>query len=416
MSQNSIREGLTLLRNPNFARLFVSYLITYTGTAMAPIAIAFGVLNLTGSTRDSAIVIAAPIVAQILIIVVGGAAADRTSRQQIMVRAECVAAASQMTIAMLFLTGHATVPLLTLFMFTNGAAVAFYAPAANGFIPQVVEHGQLQSANALLGTARSSAATVGAALAGILVSQFGAGVTLAIDAVSFAISAFLVFGIIARPQEVWETSSMIDDLILGWREFISHQWLWAMVLQFTIMVAAFEAVFGLLGPAIMMQEMNGAKDWGLVMASMGIGTITGGFIAMKLRPQRPMLFAALVCFGFAGTPAALAFVVPLPWIIAAAFAGGVAGQIFVVLWMTTLHREIPSRMLSRVSAYDHLGSIALAPLGVVVGGFLYEIIGGETTLLIATAAIIIPTLLVLTVPGVRSLRTPPDAFDSPRPS
>ena len=410
MAQGSIREGLALLRNPNFARLFTAYLITFTGNAMAPIAIAFGVLELTGSTRDSAIVIAAPIVAQIMILLVGGALADRTSRQKMMVRAECVAAASQMTIAVLFLTGTATVPLLACFMFINGTAMAFYAPASTGFIPQVVEREKLQPANAILGTARSSATTIGAALAGILVALFGAGVTLAIDAISFAISAFLLVGITARHQESGGTDSIVAELVLGWKEFISHQWLWAMVLQFTIMVAAFEATFGLLGPAIMRNEMGGAADWGLVMAGMGIGTITGGFIAMLLKPGRPMLLAALTCFFFMGTPAALAYLMPLPLIITAAVIGGIAGQVFFVLWQTTLQREIPLQMLSRVAAYDHLGSIALAPLGVVIGGFLFESIGGQTTLLIATAAIFVPTLLVLLVPGIWRLKAPADAY------
>lgn len=404
MSQGSIREGLTLLRNGNFARLFAAYLITFTGSAMAPIAIAFGVLDLTGSTSDSAIVIAAPIAAQVVILLLGGALADRTSRQKMMVGAECVAAMSQLSVAALFLTGYATVPLLTLFMLINGAALAFNTPAATGFIPQVVDREDLQAANALLGTARSSAATVGAALAGVLVAAFGAGIAIALDALSFALSAALVYGIRPRAQDTVEEASLLEDLRLGWREFMAHQWLWTIVLQFTIMVAAFEAVFGLLGPAIARMEMNGAVDWGLVMASMGIGTITGGFVAMKLSPARPMLFAVLCCFLFAGTPATLAFVLPLYWIVVAAFIGGVAGQVFAVLWYTTLHREIPPTMLSRVSAYDHLGSIALAPLGVVIGGFLFEWIGGRSTLMIAVAAIVVPTMLVLFVPGVRQLR------------
>lgn len=404
MAGGSIREGLNLLRNGNFARLFAAYLITFTGSAMAPIAIAFGVLNLTGSTSDSAIVIAAPIFAQVVVLLIGGALADRTSRQWMMVGSESVAAVSQLIVAGLFLTGNATVPVLTLFMLINGVALAFNTPAATGFIPQVVERDELQAANALLGTARSSAATVGAALAGVLVAAFGAGVAIAIDGVTFALSALLVFGIRPRAQDEAEEGTLLEDLRVGWREFVAHQWLWTVVLQFTIMVAAFEAVFGLLGPAIARLEMNGAVDWGMVMASMGVGTIIGGFVAMKLSPARPMLFAVLCCFLFAGTPAALAFVMPLYWIVAAALIGGVAGQVFAVMWYTTLHREIPSTMLSRVSAYDHLGSIALAPLGVVIGGFLFEWIGGRSTLMIAVAAIIVPTMLVLFVPGVRQLR------------
>ena len=96
MSQPGIREGLKLLNRPDFAKLFVAYLISYFGTAMAPIAIAFGVLDLTGSTKDSAIVIAAPTTAQIVVILIGGTLADRSSRKHMLVIADSLAMTSQM--------------------------------------------------------------------------------------------------------------------------------------------------------------------------------------------------------------------------------------------------------------------------------------------------------------------------------
>ncbi|MEZ5594838.1 MAG: MFS transporter [Pseudomonadales bacterium] len=131
----TVRDGLRLLRTGNFSRLFAAYLITNTGSAMAPIAMAFGVLDLTGSTRTSAYVVAAPVVAQVIILMVGGALADRTSRQRIMVSADVLSALSQTLVASLFLTGAASVPLLIALMLVNGAAHAFHQPAAMGFIP-----------------------------------------------------------------------------------------------------------------------------------------------------------------------------------------------------------------------------------------------------------------------------------------
>jgi hypothetical protein len=118
-----------------------------------------------------------------------------------------------------------------------------------------------------------------------------------------------------------------------------------------------------------------------------------------------MWFASWCVFFFAGTPLALAGPAPLPLIMAAAFAGGVAGSWFGLLWNTTLQTRVPAHLLSRVSAYDHLGSIALAPLGIVAGGLLFEAIGARPTLLIAAAAVIVPTVAVLFVPDVRNLRT-----------
>jgi len=90
-------------------------------------------------------------------------------------------------------------------------------------------------------------------------------------------------------------------------------------------------------------------------------------------------------------------------VIAAALTSGFTGQIFGVLWYTCLQIKVPSEMLSRVSAYDHLGSIALAPLGVVAGGLLYESVGPRTTLLIAMATVIVPTAIVLCVRDVRTM-------------
>ena len=400
----TIREGLKLLRDPNFAKLFTAYLITYTGSAMAPIAIAFGVLDLTGSTRESSFVLASPVVAQIIIIMIGGAIADRTSRQKVMVTADFIAALSQGTVAALFLTGTATVPLLIAMMLINGACHAFHQPASVGFIPQVVPLDKLQSANALLGAARSSATMIGAALAGILVAAFGAGLTLAIDAASFLFAGLLIASLKARAQAKTEPASMLEDLRLGAREFFSHQWLWTIVLQFTILIMGLEALFALIGPAITRDVMGGAKDWGLIMTGFGAGTILGGIIAMRLRIERPMLVATIAVFFWA--PLAMLMTIPahLYVLVGAAFVHGITGQIFGVLWNTTLHTRIPSHMLSRVSAYDHLGSVAMAPVGVVLAGMFYEDIGRAATLWIIVASILVPTVLVLFVPDVRRMR------------
>ena len=109
-----------------------------------------------------------------------------------------------------------------------------------------------------------------------------------------------------------------------------------------------------------------------------------------------MLFFALV-------PIALAFPLSVFWVALAAFIAGIAGQIFGVFWYTTLQQKVPEHMLSRVSAYDHLGSISLAPLGIVAFGLIYETLGHQLSLALAAALVIVPTLLVFTVRDVRQM-------------
>jgi predicted MFS family arabinose efflux permease len=403
LANSDIQAGLRLLGRPDVSKLFIAYVITYTGTAMAPIAMAFGVLELTGSTKDAAIVIAAPTFASIAVLLIGGVLADRTSRQKLIVFAEVLAMLAQLSIAYLFLSETATVLALTGLMLVLGIAMALNAPASMGLIVQLVEREELQAINALLGTARNGAMAGGAALGGVLVMTFGAGMTLMVDAISFGVSALLVVSLTPRLQAQPERASIFKDLALGWREFISHTWLWAIVLQFSILVAGHESVFGLLGPAVARDVMNGAKDWGLIAASFGIGTLVGGVLSLKARPRYPMRFATLCTLAFGILPLALSVPFPVYVVAAAAFVEGIAGQVFAVIWYTTLQHKIPAHMLSRVSAYDHLGSIALAPIGIVVAGFVFEAIGYQMTLLITALTGILPTLAVLCVRDVREM-------------
>jgi len=403
LPQNDFSHALRLFKTPNVSRMFASYLITYMGTAMAPIAMAFGVLDLTGSTADAAFVIAAPTVAGIVVLLIGGAVADRTSRQKVIFFAELLAMFAQISMAFLFLSGLATIAWLTFFMLINGVAIAFNAPAATGLIIQLVDREDLKTANAILGTARHGAIAIGAALGGLLVAWVGPGFTLLIDGISFAISAALILSLNPSAQLKEKSESILEDLKLGWREFSSHTWLWAMVLQFSLVVAALEAFFGLIGPAFTRDFMDGPTDWGFIVSSFGIGTLAGGLFAIKISPRHPMRLAVSMVFFFPLVTLAMLLNAPLAIIVIAAFIVGFCDQIFSVLWYTMLQLKVAPAMMSRVSAYDHIGSIALAPLGLVAAGLMYESFGHQFTLTATIILVVIPTTLVLLVKDVRNM-------------
>jgi len=376
---------------------------------MVPIAMAFGVLQLTGSTSSTGIVISSQIAASVLVVLFGGVVADRVSRRRVMVSADVAAMFGQAAMAAALISGRANVPLLMLLMAWNGVAGAFHHPALMGFVPQVVPAEKLQAANALRGTARSGAFALGAACGGVLVALVGSGATIAIDALGFAIAALLVSRIRVSVEQAGTSTSLLEDLRGGWAEFTSHRWLWVIVLQFSVLVAASESVYGLIGPAVAKQSMGGAPDWGFISAAAGVGTLVGGFVALRLHVVRPMLFATN-CMFMTAAPALMLAMTTRVWMIAfATFASGICGQIFGVLWNTTLQRKIPPGLLSRVSAYDALGSIGLAPLGVIAAGFLLESAGSRTTSFIAATLMIVPTAAALLEPEVRRMR-----LDSPR--
>jgi MFS family permease len=392
------------LRDRNFALLFSARLVSMFGTAMAPLAIAFGVLELTGSAAQMGIVIASQTGAQVAVTLLGGAMADRSSRQHQMVRADILATCVQASMAVLFLTGVANVLNLSILMALNGIAMGFHQPAETGLVPQVVPRHKLQAGNALLGAARSGALAMGAAAAGVLVAFVGTGWAMAVDALTFAISGSLIYKLQPAEQTRGKVASLFQDLQEGWGEFVSHRWLWTIVLQFSLVVAAQQSVFALIGPTVAKRMMGGAMDWGFIAGALGIGTFAGGFVAMRLNVQRPMLVATLLVFAFPIPAMLLSIPASVTIIAIGAFTSGVCGQIFGVLWYTTLQKEIPSHSLSRVSAYDHLGSIALAPLGLIAAGRFLESFGIHLTLYVAIAMVVLPTLAVLAVREVRTLR------------
>lgn len=372
---------------------------------MTPLAVAFGVLDLTDSPKLVGLVIASQTVAQVATQLLGGALADRWSRKQVMVAADLMAAASQTGLAVLFLIRTDSIASIAALMAVNGLGFALHFPAGVGLVPQVVPRERLQPANALLSIAGSAAYGLGGATAGVIVAVAGAGWAIAVDAATFALSAWLISGLRPTPQlRAHEGTSLLHELRDGWREFTAHRWLWAIVAQFSLMMAGWMGGLWVVGPVVAERSLGGPSAWAWVPGAFGAGLLAGGLVSMRLRVRRPMLVATLSVLPQALPILLLIGPAPIATIAAGAFLAGLGAELFGVLWNTALHTHIAPEALSRVSAYDVLGSIALAPVGEALAGPAVEAFGTETTLTIAAALIVVPTLAVLAVPEVRTLR------------
>jgi MFS family permease len=397
-------EILDQLRDPGFARLFWARFVSAFGTAMAPVAMAFGVLELTGSPRLMGLVIASQTAAQVAVQLLGGAIADRFSRRRVMIVADCIAAASQAIMALLLLRGDAAVGLLMALMAVNGVAFALHWPAAVGIVPLVVPRHRLQPANALLSLAQSTAFALGGASAGVIVAVAGSGWAIGADSFTFVSSALLVARLRPGQQRFAISAGLVAQLRDGWKEFTAHRWLWAIVAQFSLVVAAWNGGMLVIGPVVADRFMGGAAAWGWVTGSLGFGFVAGGLIGMRARVHRPMRVATLCVLSMALPLWLMVSPAPLPLVAAGAFVAGAGGALFSVLWNTALHTHVAPDALSRVSAYDVLGSIALAPLGEAIAGPLAEGLGTGPALSLGVGFIVVPTLVVLCVPEVWSLR------------
>ena len=386
-----------------FRLLWLGRTTSFVGSAFANVALAFAVLDLTGSKADLGFVLAARAVPQVIFLLVGGIWADRLPRHLVMVTSNVISGASQGLIALLLLLGHAQIWQLMALAAVNGMSSAFFFPASSGIIPQTVPRPMLQSANAILRLGQNSSWIFGAALGGLVVAATSPGVGIAVDSATFFLAAFFT-ALIRIPTELrMEGSNFLAELADGWREFSSRTWLWVIVLQFGFVNAIEQGTEGVLGPAISKEHFGGAAGWGFILTAQSLGLFAGGLILLRFRPRRLLLTATLSFLLTIPFLLALAGPLPFPAVIALAAMAGLGIEIFGIMWDTTMQQEIPQEKLSRVYSYDALGSFVLIPLGYAVAGPVSEAVGTRATILGAAAISLTATLLVLLVRDVRTI-------------
>jgi MFS family permease len=405
------RHRLGALQEPRFRLLWTAQSFSSIGDSMVMVAVPFAALKIGGSPTAVGLVFAAGLVPRIALMLVGGVWADRLPRQQVMIAADLVRGVGQAAGAFVLLTGVAELWQLALIAAIHGSGIAFFTPAASGLVPETVSAPRLQQANALIGISRNVFAVVGPALAGILVHAFGPGWVYAIDAGTFALSASFLVRLPARETRPVR-KKFVADLVEGWREVTARSWVWASILYFAVWNFAIAAFF-VLGPVVSERELGGARDWGLILSGGAIGSIVGSLLALRIRPRRP-LFIGYLLISVAALPTIL-LVRPFPvLVIAAAAVVAMVTQAFAVtLWQTALQERIPREALSRVFSYEWLGSLVLMPLGFAVAGPLAVAIGIDATLWLAAGLLLVSSIAVALVPGVRRITRRDDDEDPP---
>ena len=392
------------LREREFRLLFLGRTISMAGSAMAPVALAFAVLNtLHGSAAQLGVVLAARQVPTVLFLLFGGVVADRLPRHRVMVMSNLASGASQAIAAALLLSGHASIAALAALAAINGSASAFFFPASTGIVPQTVPIPMLQQANATLRLSLNATNIVGASIGGLLVAATSPGWAIAVDAASYGLAALAIAAMNLPAGLRIEGSTVLTELRVGWRDFWSRPWLWAIVLQFGIVNAVGTGAVQIFGPVVAKAHLGGAAGWGLVLTSTSVGLVLCGFMMLRWRPRRILFVATLAVFALVLPLIALAVPLALPLVMLAGFLAGFFVEIFGVLWDTAMQQEIPNDKLSRLSAYDALGSLVLTPIALAVLGPIGAVFGTRTTLLACAVLTVGATLPVLLVREVRML-------------
>jgi MFS family permease len=400
-----------MLLSRNFTLLFAARSISYFGTYLAPIAVAFAVLDLTGSASDTGIAFACWTIAQVSTLMVGGVVADRLPRRLVMVGSDVANVCVRVSMGALLISGHARIWEIFVLQALGGAATAFYSPASTGLVPEVVEARQLQKANAYMGIARYLAFPLGAATGGAIVATIGSGTALIVDGGTYALSALLLAGIrLPARARAAVTPNFLRELREGWQAFTEHTWVWLLTVWVAFYFLITYAPFFVLGPYIAKQTLGGAGAWGTVVTGEGLGALIGALLGLRVHPDRPWVTVGAV---FALTSVQSVLLATHVSFIAIAFAAFIAGFSFSlgsIIFETGVQHAITPEKLSRVSAYSWMCAMVFLPLGYALAGPIAAAVGMSAYLVFGAVWIVLTTLVVFSVPSVRNYRLPAAAI------
>ena len=390
---------LDLLRLRDFRLVFGASVASLVGDGVVPVALAFAVLDLTGSATDLGIVLAARVVALVGSLLIGGVVADRVGRRAVMVAADLVRLGAQAAIGLLLVTGQGSIAEMVVAQALVGAASGFFNPASSGLLPMVAGE-RVQQANTLKGMAMAGGNIIGPAISGALVVAIGPGAALLVDAGSYGVSALLLARVRIAAQVSAPRQRFVTELREGFAEVRKRTWVWAVIASasFWNLLAAFTV----LGPVVAKASLGGPAAWAAILTAEGVGWLGGGVTLLRVTPRRPLIVATATSAAAVVPTVLLAVPAPLGVIIAAGLFSGASTMLFNTLFETMLQQHIPRHALSRVSSFDWFGSMAFQPVGLALMGPLASAIGVSTTLYLAGALRLLNLAALL---GVREVRT-----------
>ena len=386
-------------------RLFIARFISNFGNGMGPIALAFGILALpNGSANMLGFVLGTTTVVFLLMAPFGGVIADKYGRARMVGLTDMAAGAVLFIQVFYFAKGDVPLAILLITNGFFGLMWGIFWPAFSGLMPAVLPEEGLQKGNALNAFMTNAGVISGAAVGGILIDIFGVAFTLSIDAASFFISGLMIFTfrhLTPRAQKTENT--MLDDLIHGWKIFLSFRWIVIIVGAFSFIVMCWAAAENVLGPLIALEHFNGAKSWSFVISAESAGLIVGSLIAIKVKPKYPMRFLMISSFTITFYIWSLAKPQSLLMIAFGAFLFGITLDLWGTLWSTALQRKVPRDSLSRVSAFDAMGSMMFRPVGLAIAAPLSTLVGIENFLQILAAITVVAIVVPLLDPQVRNM-------------
>ncbi len=370
-----------LLRNRPYVRVLAAGLGSVAGSSISAVCLVWIVYEGTGSALDVGALGTSFVLASILFSVFGGTWADRYDRRRLMIGADLARALALGVVVVTLLLVGLDLPVLLGANFVVGAFTTVFSPAEQAILPALVPPEQVPDANGLVSSSRSALRFVGAAVAGAFIVTVGATVGVAVNALTFLLSAALLVGMIVpgggRTGRARPPRSYLRDVREGFRWLGRARGFLQLTVSATFfnfcstLIGTFAVVFATIvlhGNALVFAFLLGAEVVGAGLGSLLVGPTHGARRAGR---------AWVVPYGVASGAVALllAFLPSVPLALAAFFAFGLLAGYAGTAWLTAAQLLVPTEMQGRYFGVDNLGSIAILPLAQIGGAFLIAGLG-----------------------------------------
>jgi MFS family permease len=399
---------MALLRNRNFILVFAGQGVSRLGDGVYTAAVAWLAWTLTHKASAVALVTIAANAPTFVVTLVGASYADRYDRRRLMIATDLARAALVGIAALLLALGLLGLPLLVAGTAALAAIGAPFAPARNALVPHLIPREALLAANGLLQVAFRAAFFVGPLLLAPLLAIASMGVVLALDAVTFIVSAVTLAAIRVGPaRPAGERLALRDDLAAGLAAVRREPEVMIVVGTFVLALVAASGFLTVGVVALVGEGLGGqAGDLGLLLGIAGVAEVFGALALARLRlPLRNLALIAVLAWALLGVfrfPLGLA---ATPLLAAALLAiTGLASALTDIPLIALVQQRIPDRHLAKALGLWEAGiagAVALAPviaaitidhLGVTTG----FVLSGAALILIGTAAAL---LLARAAPG-----------------
>jgi DHA3 family tetracycline resistance protein-like MFS transporter len=393
------------LKHRSFALLWIGQTLSRVGDFVYEIALAWWVLEKTGSAETMGLVLVCSITPSLLFLLIGGVAVDRLPRVALMLFSDAGRGVAALIVAALAFTDQLQVWHVFAASLFFGFVMAFFQPAYAAVVPQIVPQDDLPSANALTSISANLGRVAGPALGAVLIGWSGSTVAFTLNGISFLISALflipLLFADIPRPARS-EESRVWQDMRQGFATVLASPWLWISIIVFSLINVTLIGPYYVAMPFLVSDFMQAdVNRLGLLYSIFPLGYVIGGVWLGRYQrlPRRGVMMyitlaIAAIMLGLYGLH------LPLWVLVVAALVNGIALQFGALAWTHLLQEKIPNEQLGRVSSIDAMGSISLMPVGMALAGWatatfgpaLVFIAGGALTALAGLGAILHPAI------------------------